>query len=1089
MPGIQDEALTIEHVQRYESIGKIISGKNVLDAACGEGYGSRILSDYALNVTGLDISEETINNARYNYRNIDNLKFVHGSIAQIPLENNSIDIVVSFDTIEHVTEELQRSFLAEVSRVLKEDGFLIISTPNKEIYSERYNYHNEFHIKEFYEKEFVDFLKGYFKNIRLFYQFFEVASIIGNKADNISNSQFSLNNEYEGEGKYIIALAGNRELKEVNLCSVHVGKEIKFQEYMDRIVSLQDAEAERNNHIQKLDNEIAEKNLYIENLLLEKKENLECIRHLQGEKEKDSECIRHLQGEKEKDSECIRHLQGEKEEISDWIQRLEREKEENLIKINNQRGHIEQLLEAERHYQRILNSKGWKIVSFPGKVFEKLFPVGTRRRIRLSLLMKYMKALNAVNVKFVYGAFKAGGIKQVRKELNEFEHRMSGVMEVPIDTPEILEDEQIADMNQCDRLVFQKHENPVVSIIIPVYNQFSYTYNCLKSILANSGAVPYEIIIADDMSDDLTKRLSEVVENIVIVRNTSNMGFLRNCNNAARHVSGKYILFLNNDTQVQENWLQPLVDLIEKDSMIGMVGSKLIYPDGRLQEAGGIIWKDASAWNYGNCKNPEAPEFNYVKEVDYISGASIMIRTSLWNEIGGFDELYVPAYCEDSDLAFEVRKRGFKVMYQPLSVVVHFEGISNGTDSSTGIKHYQMINMKNFYQKWKDTLVSEHDENGMNVFRARERSQKRKVLLMIDHYVPHFDKDAGSRTLFHYLKIFVSKGYSIKLIGDNFYKHEPYTTIFQQMGIEVLYGVYYAENWENWIKLNGEEIDYIWINRPHISIKYIDILREYTKARIMYYGMDLHFLRIQREYEVSHDKALIKESKEWQEKEFYLMKRSDISYTLSNVEVEVVHKIDSSIPMRIIKTFAYEQFRENVPLNFEERNHIMFVGGFTHTPNEDAMLWFVKEVFPLITSRIDISLYIVGASPTAKIMNLESKNVIIKGFLTDDELQELYDSCRMVVVPLRYGAGVKGKVLEAMYNGLPVITTSIGAEGIEGIEEIVVVEDEKEKFARRVCELYAQPDELEKLSIAGQKYMKDNFSLQAVWDVIQPDFC
>ena len=222
------------------------------------------------------------------------------------------------------------------------------------------------------------------------------------------------------------------------------------------------------------------------------------------------------------------------------------------------------------------------------------------------------------------------------------------------------------------KLVFPREERPMVSIVIPVYNQIHYTYLCLASILEHTKDVSYEVIIADDVSTDATEHLSEFAENLVIRRNKTNQGFLRNCNQAAEAARGKYVMFLNNDTQVTEGWLSSLVRLIESDGTIGMVGSKLVYPDGRLQEAGGIIWSDGSGWNYGRLDDPDKAEYNYVKDVDYISGAAILLSVKLWKQIGGFDERFAPAYCEDSDLAFEVRKAGYRVVYQPLSKVIHF---------------------------------------------------------------------------------------------------------------------------------------------------------------------------------------------------------------------------------------------------------------------------------------------------------------------------------------------------------------------------------------------------------------------------------
>lgn len=284
-------------------------------------------------------------------------------------------------------------------------------------------------------------------------------------------------------------------------------------------------------------------------------------------------------------------------------------------------------------------------------------------------------------------------------------------------------------------------DSPLVSIVIPVYNQFDYTYKCILSVINTVRDVTYEIIIGDDMSTDKTKNIRKYFPEIIVSINESDHGFLMNCNRAAKLARGKYICFLNNDTQVQEGWLSNLVRLIESDEKIGMVGSKLVYPNGLLQEAGGIIWSDANGCNFGRGKDPEMPEYNYVKEVDYISGASIMIRMSLWNEIGGFDERYKPAYYEDSDLAFEVRKHGYKVMYQPESVAVHFEGVSNGTDLNSGLKKYQVENREKFAAKWSSELKAQYPNPSKIAMMARERNLGKKSILMIDHYVPTFDKD------------------------------------------------------------------------------------------------------------------------------------------------------------------------------------------------------------------------------------------------------------------------------------------------------------------------------------------------------------
>ena len=256
-----------------------------------------------------------------------------------------------------------------------------------------------------------------------------------------------------------------------------------------------------------------------------------------------------------------------------------------------------------------------------------------------------------------------------------------------------------------------------VSIIVPVYNQWDYTYLCLKSISENTEGISYEVIIADDNSSDETVNIEKYVKNVKIIRNKNNLGFLRNCNNAAKQALGKYILFLNNDTEVQKDWLKNLLQLMESDDKIGIAGPKFIYPDGILLEAGCIMWKDGESWQYGMFDNPNRPEYNYSRKTDFISGACIIIKKELFYEIGGFDERYAPAYYEDADLAFEARKRGYKVVYLPSSVVIHYENIT--------YKKYKpangQVNKEKFIQKWKQILENEHYEHMTNIKSAKDK--------------------------------------------------------------------------------------------------------------------------------------------------------------------------------------------------------------------------------------------------------------------------------------------------------------------------------------------------------------------------------
>ncbi|MFA9375942.1 MAG: glycosyltransferase [Lachnotalea sp.] len=635
-----------------------------------------------------------------------------------------------------------------------------------------------------------------------------------------------------------------------------------------------------------------------------------------------------------------------------------------------------------------------------------------------------------------------------------------------------------------DKIIFRQEDEPQVSIIIPVYNQFIYTYQCLKSIKEHTLGVTYEILIGDDVSTDKTKVLLKLVENVTIIRNTTNLGFLKNCNQAAKKARGKYLLFLNNDTTVTQGWLTPLVTLMENDETIGMTGSKLIYPNGILQEAGGVIWSNGDGWNYGRNDSSDKPEYNYVKEVDYISGAAMMIRSSLWSEIGGFDERFAPAYYEDTDLAFSVRKEGFKVVFQPQSVVIHYEGMSNGTDTENGIKKYQIENKEKFKEKWVKELRNLCD-NPNGLFLARDRSNHKKIAVFIDRYVPQYDKDAGSKSTLSYIKAFIKMGYHTKFIPEDFKSDEVYTPYLEQLGVEVLTGSFYLLNVEQWITDYGKYFDIVFSNRPYATSKYLDVLKSNIKGKIIYYGHDLHYARELKEYQLTRDKSLLAHANQMKKLEYAIMEQADIVYYPSFLEIDEIAKEAPMVKATAIPVYVYEEPNNIEPLDANNRRDLVFVGGFAHDPNVDAVRWFVTKVLPIVLKEIpEIHFQVIGSNPPEEIKAMASDHVIIRGFVSEEELADAYYNARMAIVPLRFGAGMKGKVIEALYYNVPLLTTDVGAQGLQFFDNVLRVENEAEAFACTLIELYQNPEMLNNMTAAMPEYIEKYFSFQAATKII-----
>jgi O-antigen biosynthesis protein len=709
-------------------------------------------------------------------------------------------------------------------------------------------------------------------------------------------------------------------------------------------------------------------------------------------------------------------------------------------------------------------------------VRDKIIPQGTRRRLFLNILLEStIKSEQFFSRENIITFMKLVCFFLYDRELAEKLLEKQGMAKPFRDVARSLSIQFVHDVRNISKqtFVFPNIDVIQVSIVIPVFNKWIYTYNCLHSLWLNRDSTSMEIIVVDNCSSDETSSLAENFENVKVLRNDENLGFVKACNLGAQAASGKYLLFLNNDLLVTDGLLIAMLDLANNDNTVGMIGAKLIYPNGALQEAGGIVWNDAVniAWNYGRLNSPGRWEYNYVKEVDYCSGACLMIRTRLFFDVGLFDERYTPAYFEDTDLAFKVREAGYKVMYQPAAIAIHFEGVTAGTDLSSGFKRFQDVNRSKFYGKWKSVLAASHLQVGEDVFLARDRSQSKKVVLYVDHQIPTFDQDAGSKITYEYLKLFANLNFKVIFWPDPLQKIEPYTSTIQQMGIEVVYGY---GSLKSFLKKHGRHIDYAFLSRPLVARQHINVVKTCCpQAKLLYVAHDLHFLREMRRAEIEGNRTLKYAAKQLKHIEMDLMEKSDLTLVFSNVEKRILEAEERRMNVQIM---PWIQDLNNHDVDFDERRNLMFIGGFVHQPNKDGMLWFAKAIFPRIRKKINgIKLIIIGSKPTVDILALQSNDIFVAGYVQDPT--ENFKSSRVFVAPLRYGAGVKGKILEAMSYGLPVVTTAIGVEGLD-LEpgKNVLVANEPDEYADAVVSLYSSKELWLTLSQNGLHYVNDNHS-------------
>jgi O-antigen biosynthesis protein len=1112
VPGCRGQIL-YEHLHRYAVALRLASRKAVVDIACGEGYGAHLLSRVASRIIGVDNDAATIRHAQQTYVK-DNLVFREGSCLDIPVEDQSIDLVVSFETIEHLDDHTR--FLLEIKRILTPQGLLVISSPDKRWYSDRTGQINPFHKVELYHEEFERLIKSHFRNCRIGKQQMVAGSWIASDGVRDRDSLGTFSGDLRSvrfengvaDGLYSIAFCSDAEIPPLCLGIFENRRDSEnIWNLLDRYSSSEEIQARIATSEQVLAREddlkrkLGDQEARLTQSQAEMARQDGRICELQ---QAYANLDRVLQREQIHRNKLHRQLERVRVELDQRSQRAQKQLdvyEEELKKGSQQYSHVvEELTRSSAEVARLrerfqqTNQLLLEYCSHLTEVESQNQSLSQHFRQHLSETKRLLRMLdqfrNAATLLrrsrrwILANPFAALAASLRHKPLKGFGHLDNNVekylawrkvhpemdrLDEEIQSlrsprtyksaPSLPENRPLTAFNSgpvasTPPLSFHTHKQPVVSIVIPVHNHFCHTQSCLGSIQQHHDNVPLEVIVVDDGSTDETNQVLGRLPGIAYIRNESSVGFIESCNCGAARARGEYLLFLNNDTVVTPGWLRNLLDTFQIEPRAGLVGSKLVYPDGRLQEAGGIIWRDGSGWNRGKFQDPSLPEYNFVREVDYCSAASVIIPRNLFEETGGFDDAYSPAYYEDTDLAFKVRRVGRKVLYQPLSVVIHHEGATAGTDISAGTKKYQEINRATFVSRWSEQLAAKPVNGDVAAWDSPAHGCAR--ILIIDHHLPMADRDSGSLRMFQILSILHRLGHRVTFFPDNLADIPPYGDRLRMQGVEVVHYPYY-KSVAQYLEAHGKALDVIVLSRCDFAAKHIAAVRQLaSQAFVIFDTVDLHFLRQQREAELLQDEELKERANEKRQLEGDLIDQADQTWVVSPAEQALLRAAHPNRSIEVVSNIV-ETPGSTTP--FSDRRDILFIGSFQHPPNVDAVRFFAHEIFPGIRQCIPgIKFYIIGDHSPPEILRLANERIVVTGYQPDVSI--FFNTIRLSVAPLRYGAGVKGKVNQSMGYGVPVVATSVAVEGMSLTHnKDVLIADEPESFAAAVIEL-CQSEEL-----------------------------
>lgn len=594
-------------------------------------------------------------------------------------------------------------------------------------------------------------------------------------------------------------------------------------------------------------------------------------------------------------------------------------------------------------------------------------------------------------------------------------------------------------------------DRPDVSVVVVLFKQAGLARQTL-SALADQTGICFETIVVDNASGEETERLTQRLHGVHLECNVENIGFLRAANQGAALARGRHILFLNSDAILHEGALGHAVRRLDDDASIGAVGGRIVLADGTLQEAGCIAYRTGSTSGYGRGRDPKASEFCFIRDVDFCSGAFLMIRHALWQQLGGFDDAYAPAYYEDTDLCLRIQDAGYRVVYDPSIWLTHFEWAS--AESSKQAVDLMVKNSDRFATRHKARLAQRPDPTQAKPYSDRWLARRKTRILIIDNAVPHMAVGGGlprARLILQALADNDVTLFPLWTIDEDW--REVYASIPQS--IEVILGVG-AAGLEPFLADHADVYDFLMVSRPP-NMAFINTLwarrpELFRGMRLVYDAEAVFSMREIGQAAIQGRPLSYEKAQHMLNEELALVERAEVVLSVSINETRLFQAAGA----RRVCLLSHSMVTRRDTPGWRERENLLFVGALhPNTPNEDGLLWFCTDVMPQLEIRHGLALVldVVGDCFSQRVAALASRQIRILGRV--DDLTHDYDGHRVFVAPTRFAAGVPAKVIEAACNGIPVVATKLLANQLGWVAgQEILAEDDAQAFADALAALY-----------------------------------